>query len=60
MPRSRKPIALEDMEAEFDGPPQFGEAPPAYTQSSYNYHPQVDPYNAPYSPSYGSSYGAAC
>lgn len=37
MPRSRKPIALEDMEM-FDannGPPMFEEAPPAYTDMGH-------------------------
>lgn len=61
MPRSRRPIALEDMEM-FDGgnngPPMFEEAPPAYVDMNNPY--RVEPNYSTYSPSYGSTYGAAC
>jgi len=69
MPRSRKPIALEDMEMFDDNnvPSVYNEAPPpAYTTDpSYSDMGQYGtarsiPNYSTYSPSYGSSYGAAC
>ena len=69
MPRSRKPIALEDMEMFDDNnvpPSMYNEAPPAYTtdpgysDGQYGTVPSHHNYST-YSPSYhGSNYGAAC
>ncbi|XP_067935870.1 uncharacterized protein [Watersipora subatra] len=60
MPRSRKPIAVEEIDM-FDageGPPTFDEAPPAYLDM-HQY--RGDPNYSTYSPNnYGDSYGAAC
>lgn len=70
MPRSRKPIALDEMDNMFEanGPPNIEEAPPAYTDMSQGPYTDVGqmPYRveqnySAYTPTYGSSsYGAAC
>lgn len=60
-PRSRKPIALEDMDhLEGDmGPPQYGEAPPAYSSAPSPYA-RTDGYRSPNNYDNSYLYGAAC
>ena len=59
MPRSRRPIALEDMGRLDDmGLPNYGEAPPAYSSSMSPYSRQEGYPPQGYDNSY--TYGVAC